>query len=241
MKAFWWFKENAVAGMARPGFNCSSWFDFPFEEAVAIGWIGKITTTSAGIADFRKHIFDYGPRIAKFHGLDETGFDRAVDVFETEKGIKKVFDRILKQTKILTAVDISNDKIQLVFNSHRLKYEVDQLREREFTTLVSLTEHHHDWQTLALTFDTHHIAIEDLNAPTKEQAQRLAEILKIAKKFDEKVVVHCLAGIGRTSTMLLAAHILNGENVEDLQALLRKQNPNFILTGKQSEFIQSLK
>jgi hypothetical protein len=28
MKAFWWFKENEIAGMARPGINCTRWFDF---------------------------------------------------------------------------------------------------------------------------------------------------------------------------------------------------------------------
>jgi hypothetical protein len=24
MKAIWWFEENSIAGMARPGFNCTA-------------------------------------------------------------------------------------------------------------------------------------------------------------------------------------------------------------------------
>lgn len=240
MNALWWFKENAVAGMARPGFNCSKWFDFAFEEAVAVGWLGKIPTTTATASDFRKHVLDYGSRIFKFHGLDEAGFARSTKVFESDAGIKKILDGVLEKTKILSGFEITNGNIQVVFNSQRLQYEIDQLREREFTTIVSLTEHHHDWQSLARYFDTFHIGIEDLAAPTKQQAQQLADILKTAKKFDEKVIVHCLAGIGRTSTMLLAAHVLNGEKLEDLQIRLKKQNPKFILTGKQSDFIKSL-
>jgi len=33
MKALWWFKDNQIAGMARPGFNHSQWFDMPFDDA----------------------------------------------------------------------------------------------------------------------------------------------------------------------------------------------------------------
>jgi hypothetical protein len=36
MKAFWWFKENSIAGMARPGFNSVRWFDLPFDEALLL-------------------------------------------------------------------------------------------------------------------------------------------------------------------------------------------------------------
>ncbi len=31
MKAFWWFKQDSIAGMARPGFNSVPWFDLPSE------------------------------------------------------------------------------------------------------------------------------------------------------------------------------------------------------------------
>ncbi|OYW07389.1 MAG: 50S ribosomal protein L13 [Acidobacteriia bacterium 12-62-4] len=40
----------------------------------------------------------------------------------------------------------------------------------------------------------------------------MAEIVTAANKNKEKLAVHCLAGIGRTSTMLIAAHILMGKS-----------------------------
>ena len=84
-----------------------------------------------------------------------------------------------------------------------------------------MTERHHNRDELQHHFVLHHIGIEDLGAPHLEQVKELAGILDASKKKGEKLAVHCLAGIGgRTSTMLMAAHMLKGEALRDLQALL---------------------
>jgi len=40
--------------------------------------------------------------------------------------------------------------------------------------------------------------------------------------------------------MIMAAHIVMGENAKDLESLLARQNPAFILTGSQASFIHSI-
>lgn len=106
--------------------------------------------------------------------------------------------------------------------------------------MVSLTERHHNQEDLQQHFQATHISINDLDAPTLEQVHQLAEILRQAKKKREKVAVHCLAGIGRTSTMLISAHMVLGEKLGQLKELIAKQNPSFIFAGKQAEFIHAL-
>ena len=41
MQAFWWYKENLIAGMGRPGFNRINWLDFTPEIAELLGWLGR--------------------------------------------------------------------------------------------------------------------------------------------------------------------------------------------------------
>lgn len=74
---------------------------------------------------------------------------------------------------------------------------------------------------LAKDFSVHHIGIEDLGAPQIEQVQQLA-------------------GIGRTSTMIVGAHLLLGENAEALRVRIRERNPSFASSGKQGAFLSAL-
>jgi protein-tyrosine phosphatase len=47
-----------------------------------------------------------------------------------------------------------------------------------------------------------HEPIEDLTLPEMAQLQRIMEILSDADTAGEKIVVHCMAGIGRTGVVL---------------------------------------
>ena len=64
-------------------------------------------------------------------------------------------------------------------------------------------------------------------------------MIQTALSKNETMVVHCLAGIGRTSTMLMASHIMLGESADELEQILKKQKPPFSLTGTQGEFLKS--
>ena len=239
MKAFWWFKENSIAGMARPGFNCSRWFQFDFSEAVVVGWIGQFSSGPKSIESFRDHVRTYAPKIAPFHKVNKDEFSGAVRVFETNDGISKVFDRVSKRTKILEDYDVTANEIHFELSRERLSWEIQFLKDQGIETIVSLTEDHHSKSDLSDHFDIYHISIRDLTPPNVEQVYQLANLIKDSKKDRKKVAVHCLAGIGRTSTMLMASHITMGEDAKDLEQILAKQNPAFQLTGSQADFLRS--
>jgi len=225
--------------MARPGFNCSRWFQYAFDEAVMVGWLGQFSSGTKTISSFQNHVRTYAPKIAKFHKIDADSFGKSVGIFKTNEGILEVLKRVSQRTKILEGYDVSETHIQFGLSQERLKWEMQYLKDQGIETVVSLTEEHHHKDQLATQFDLHHIAIEDLGAPKVAQVLQLAELIKSSMGNQKKLAVHCLAGIGRTSTMLMSAHITMGESAKDLELLLAKQNPAFQLTGSQADFIRS--
>ena len=49
-------------------------------------------------------------------------------------------------------------------------------------------------------------------------------------------MTHCLAGIGRTTTMLMAAYLVQGYALQDLAAWVRVRNPHYLFHGSQMTF-----
>jgi hypothetical protein len=240
MKAFWWFEEGAMAGMARPGFNAVRWFDLPFEEAVLLGWIGRHSSGPLSLGSFRESLRTYVPRICKFHGVNEAGYMRLVEDFEDSDLISRALGRLAARTQILASHQVVGDQIEVEFDRRRLNLEMEFLKKQGVRRIVTLTEDRHAHDILSENFSVHHIGIEDLHPPTADQAVELAEILKTSRAHRETVAVHCLAGIGRTSTMLAAAHVLLGEDLKQLLLKLKRQNPSFTLTEAQESFLRGL-
>lgn len=240
MKAFWWFKENAIAGMARPGFNGINWFDLPLEEALAFGWFGQRSSGTQSIESFKSHIRDHGKKISGFYKIDAAALQSIFNTFEETSKILEVFGRIAEKTKCIDHVEIVKDEITFKLSQTRLNREIDFLKKQDIQTVVALTENHNQKEELQGHFKLHHLAIEDLNAPQFEQVLQLAEIIRSTSANNERMVVHCMAGIGRTSTMLMAAHLVLGEELGSLRTLLERQNPTFKFTGPQADFVQSV-
>ncbi len=237
MKAFWWFEKDSVAGMARPGFNHLNWFDLTFDEASLLGWIGQYSNGQIPMESFRQHLTTYVPRIYHFHNLDEASGSKEIQIFNSEQGFKMVLSRLAEKIKIIDSFEIANDQLILKINEDRLVQEIEFIKTQGISKIVSLTEHHHNTDILSPHFSLHHIAIPDLGAPQSEQAEQLAELLNEAMINKEKIAIHCLAGLGRTSTMILAAYLIRGEPLESLQAKLAQQNPSFSLSETQKEFL----
>jgi len=86
----------------------------------------------------------------------------------------------------------------------------------------------------------HHLSIEDITPPKLEQVYNLAEQLCAALDAGHKVAVHCLFGVGRTTTMLIAAHLVLGYTLHDLKAWIRRCNPGFLFRGSQAAFIDEV-
>ncbi len=240
MKAFWWFKENSIAGMARPGFNQIRWFDMPFDEAVVMGWIGQHSTGVIDLNLFYKHIETYVPKILKFYKLNPEQFLEISDVFFDIERLLQVLNRLSERTQFIKDISIEDGQIKFSVNEKRLEYEINFLKNQGITRVISLAEKHHDKDYLKNHFQLHHLAIEDLGVPKIEQVYQLAQLLEEADSKKEKIAVHCLAGIGRTSTMLMASRLLKGENLENLVSHVSLKNPSYVLTNSQNDFLRQV-
>lgn len=241
MKAFWWFKENEIAGMARPGFNYFRWLELPFQEALLLSWLGQQANSTAPIESFQRHILSYGPRINKFHRVPEDQFQNAIAPFAERTQFLEIFKSLVEKSQAVKTFDVSDKEIYFTLNDDRLNWEIEQLKEKGINTIITLNEHHHNKSVLEKHFNVHHFSIEDLSPPSLEQVEKLADVIKIEREQGHRLALHCLAGIGRTSTMILGAHILLGESPEEIEARIRKQNSAFTLSPTQAEFIKSVK
>ena len=240
MKAFWWFRENSIAGMARPGFNYVHWYDLPFEEAVLLGWLGQHSSGSETLESFRAHLNSYAPKIFSYYKFSEEDGFRMLDVFKKSAGLIEVLERLAARTKAFESFSVDDGNIHFKLSATRLQWEIDYLKKHGIQSIVCLTEKHHNKDTLSEHFELHHFSIADLGAPKLEQAVQLAEVLAAAKRDRTCIAVHCLAGIGRTSTMLMAAHMKLGEDPKTLEALLTLKNPSYSFSGSQADFIRGL-
>lgn len=240
MKAFWWFKQNSVAGMARPGFNGIRWFDMPYEESIVFAWIGQRTSATYPLTEFKTHLREYGALARPFFNMDDTQFENIIESFNNLDDARKIFTLIADKTKCIEHFEITPDQISFRLNQERLSHEIDFMKKNGVGTIVTLTENHNQKDELAEHFDLHHLAIDDMHPPTFEQAEQLAEIFRQARAQNKNVVVHCMAGIGRTSTMIISAHLILGEDFDELKTLIQAQNPTYKLSGSQFNFVNSV-
>ena len=85
-------------------------------------------------------------------------------------------------------------------------------------SVVNLLEPHFDdvaRQERAQGFKVLHSPIPDMCAPTIDQIQIIVRWIDREINEGKKVLVHCLAGIGRTGTVLTAYLIFKGEEIEN--------------------------
>ncbi len=240
MKAFWWFKHDSIAGMARPGFNTIKWFDLPFQESLVYGWLGQHSVSPISLDSFQNHVKYYAPKIYGFHNLNSESGPQAIEIFSSIPGFLAVLRSLNEKTKIYKDFKVEDNALHFAVNHELIENEIKFLKNNGILHLISLTEKQHHQSLLQKNFSTYHIPINDLSAPTPQQTVELVEIVKRALVKKERLVIHCMAGIGRTSTMILAAHILMGEMLSTLMPILARQNPSFALTAPQEEFLNSL-
>ena len=240
MKALWWFEDNAIAGMARPGFNAAHWNELSLEESFLLGWLGQYSSGPQPLSSFRLHLQTYAPKVISIFKVDRETGERALSLLNTEIGLMHVMHSLAKRTRALEDFGIQNEFCHFSVSKTRIGEEIEHLRDLGVRRIISLTEQHHQKELLADHFKLHHLGIADFGPPTAEQVHHLAEIFKATRRNKEIVAVHCLAGIGRTSTMLLASHLILGDNFDKLKMLIGDRNPTFELLGAQADFIHGL-
>ena len=113
------------------------------------------------------------------------------------------------------------------------------LRAQGVEVLVSLTEDRprRDWADDAglLVF---HEPLEDMEAPTQEQLDRIVSAMSRAMDLNKGVAVHCGAGLGRTGVVLAAYFVARGATAPNAVARIRRLRPGSIETDEQAEAIE---
>jgi hypothetical protein len=153
MKAFWWFKENSIAGMARPGFNGIHWFDLPFEEALIFGWLGQRTSDRKTLQSLHEHIRDYGGKVANFYQVEPETFLNLQEKIKDNKWAEEIFRNVGQKTKTVRNFEMDSDSITFQLCEERLQFEIDFLKQQKISTVIALTEEHHQKEILEKHFE----------------------------------------------------------------------------------------
>ncbi|MBI4532211.1 MAG: dual specificity protein phosphatase family protein [Candidatus Latescibacteria bacterium] len=116
----------------------------------------------------------------------------------------------------------------------QLQTDLRQLREHGIVGIVSLTEAPIHWGTVErLGFDYLHIPIADMGTPTMEAIDRFIEFVERIREQKKGVVVHCVAGIGRTGMMLACYLVSQGKSTTRAIETVRAKRPGSMETADQ--------
>ncbi|ELU12352.1 hypothetical protein CAPTEDRAFT_181889 [Capitella teleta] len=112
------------------------------------------------------------------------------------------------------------------------------LKQQNIQHVVTLTEWAAPKEMAPPTMQLHHIVIEEFSAPTLEQIEEFVRLVDNARQNNERVLVHCYWGRGRTGTML-AAYLVKTEGRPPMQAVnhVRQQRPYSVETYEQEEAV----
>lgn len=122
-----------------------------------------------------------------------------------------------------------------------LEHDLSLLRGVGITVLVNLTEQPMtDTAIPAHGLRTLHMGVEDRNAPPLMWMKML--LVRMEKLIDqgEVVAVHCLAGLGRTGTVLGAWLVREGLTAEEALRRLRAIEPGYVQSEAQEQLLHAM-
>jgi protein-tyrosine phosphatase len=209
-----------------------------------LSWLGKQHGAISALADLWRYLDQHGPKAATFYGLQPDEARARLNRLRDRHTLLTVLESMHVKTGIFDDVSWVDENAQpalrLTTSAQRRQHEVALLKEHNVTVLISLLEQPLDHPELRNDFEVYHVPVEDITPPTYDQVYAFAEMLVASLEAGKTVVTHCLAGIGRTTTMLMAAYLVQGYPLQDLAARVRVCNPHYLFHGSQMAFLQAL-
>jgi protein-tyrosine phosphatase len=153
-----------------------------------------------------------------FYKSFPSGASLTFDIFCFKE--KQVYGSIIPRAKEDIQF-IKNNKIEIIIS---LTHEITQYKNK-----LQLDKH----------FKHHEIFIPDGDVPSKRQVELFLRIVEKGLKENKRILVHCIAGCGRTGLMLALVDRFLYENssVENVISKLRKIRPCAIENNIQKDFV----